>query len=154
MDIDTFVTIKPVIQKGKLIIEFEGNNNAITELRVLKVADEIHKLLKELESERIQEFYFFIKVDEVQLPTNFGYIEGIASSFKKYEELIMKKLKFSVVECKNNLFRMFFSLFKKYYTPVKEIYLAKTSKDALCAIHDESYRDSLPNITSMLNNQP
>lgn len=154
MDIDTFVTIKPVIQKGKLIIEFEGNNNAITELRVLKVADEIHKLLKELESERIQEFYFFIKVDEVQLPANFGYIEGIASSFKKYEELIMRKLKFSVVECKNNLFRMFFSLFKKYYTPVKEIYLAKTSEDALCAIHDESYRKSLPNITSMLNHQP
>ena len=151
MEIDTFVTIKPVIQQGKLVIEFQGNNNAITELRVLKVADEIHKLLKELENEQIKEFYFCIKVDEVQLPTNFGYIEEIALSFKKYEDLMMEKLRFSVVECKNNLFRIFFSLFKKYYTPVKEIYLAKTPEEASKAIQDPNFRTSLPNISSMLN---
>ena len=46
MNIETFVSIKPTIQNGKLIIIFESNDNIITELRVLKVADEIHKLLE------------------------------------------------------------------------------------------------------------
>ena len=152
MEIETFVTIKPTIQNGKLIILFEGNQNMITELRVLKVADEIHKLLSELQNNQVKEFYFLFQVENIQIPANFSYIEEIAKSLYKYEDLIMQKLKFSVVQCKNNLFRIFFSLFKKYYTPIKEIYLSKTREDALECIHNEQFRKTLPNISTVLNN--
>ena len=64
MDIETFVTIKPTIQDGKLVVLFEGNNTPITELRALKVADEIHKLLTELSSPKVTEFYFLFQVFE------------------------------------------------------------------------------------------
>lgn len=151
MNIETFVSIKPTIQNGKLIIIFESNDNIITELRVLKVADEIHKLLEELKSDKIKEFYFLFQVDNIKIPTNFSYIEEIALSLFKYKDLIIQKLNFSVVQCKNNIFRMFFSLFKKYYTPIKELYLAKSYEDALKGLHDETFRSSLPNLSTEMN---
>ena len=154
MNIETFVSIKPTIQNGKLIIIFEGNDNDITELRVLKVADEIHKLLEELKSDKIKEFYFLFQVDNIKIPTNFSYIEEIALSLFKYKDLIIQKLNFSVVQCKNNIFRMFFSLFKKYYTPIKELYLAKSYEDALKGLHDDTFRSNLPNLsTEMKKNE-
>ena len=104
MNIETFVSIKPTIQNGKLIIIFDSNDNIITELRVLKVADEIHKLLEELKSDKIKEFYFLFQVDNIKIPTNFSYIEEIALSLFKYKDLIIQKLNFSVVQCKNNIF--------------------------------------------------
>ena len=151
MNIETFVSIKPTIQNGKLIIIFESNDNIITELRVLKVADEIHKLLEELKSDKIKEFYFLFQVDNIKIPTNFSYIEEIALSLFKYKDLIIQKLNFSVVQCKNNIFRMFFSLFKKYYTPIKELYLAKSYEDALKGLHDDTFRSSLPNLSTEMN---
>ena len=63
----------------------------------------------------------------------------------------MGKLKFSVVQCENNIFRIFFSLFKKYYTPKKELYLAKTREESLNGIHNVEFRNTLPNISTELN---
>lgn len=150
MEIETFVTIKPTIQDGKLVVVFEGNNTPITELRVLKVADEIHKLLSELSSPKIQDFYFLFQVDSIEIPSNYMYIKEIAKSLYQYEDLIMNKLNYSVVQCKSNIFKMFFSLFKKYYTPVKELYLVKTEENAQKAIHNDKFRETLPKITTLL----
>ena len=151
MNIETFVTIKPTIQNGKLVVLFEGNNTPITELRALKVADEIHKLLTELSSPKVKEFYFLFQVDSIEIPANYTYVEEIAKSLYKYEDLIMQKLNFSVVQCKSNIFKMFFSLFKRYYTPVKELYLVKTFDNAQKAIDDDKFRETLPKISTLLN---
>ena len=62
----------------------------------------------------------------------------------------MTKLNYSVVQCKSNIFKLFFSLFKQYYTPVKELYLVKTFDDAQKAIHDDEFRETLPKITTLL----
>lgn len=150
MDIETFVTIIPTIQDGKLVVLFEGNNTPITELRALKVADEIHKLLTELSSPKVTEFYFLFQVDSIEIPANYTYVEEIAKSLYKYEDLILQKLKFSVVQCNSNIFKIFFSLFKRYYTPVKELYLVKSYENAQKAIHDDKFREKLPKISTLL----
>ena len=46
---------------------------------------------------------------------------------------------------------MFFSLFKKYYEPIKPLYLCRTENDTKECIHSVDSRSNFPNICNILN---
>lgn len=150
MNIDSLVNIEPKIVNGKLLIYFHTQNIEVTDLRLFKFLDDTKKLFSDLSNQQIKEFYFIFKIDELKIPTNFNLFKDFAVFFNKYEDLLMDKLKFSVIQCKNNIFKLFFSLFKKYYIPVKPLYLCSNVDDTQCCIFDEEKRNSFPNICNLI----
>ena len=150
MDIEEIAKIEPKIENGKLIIYFTANSVEITDLRVLSFIDKLKPLMNELENEKIKEFFFVFNVNDIIIPTNFSMLKVFAQFFKDSEDVIIDKLKFSVVESKSNIFKLFFSLFKKYYVPKKSLYLCTSSEEVNDCIFNIDSRNKYPNILNML----
>ena len=150
MDIQPFVDIEANIEKGKLIFTFTANGNEITDLRTLDFITKIEKIVQDLNQDSIQIVYFLFDIERLVIPTNFSSIKLFADTMNQYKDLLNKKLGFTVVQTPNNVFRLFFSLFKKYYNPVKSLYLCKTKEETDSCLHNAKTRDQFPNIMSML----
>lgn len=150
MNVDNLVQIEPKIENGKLLIYFHTQNTEVTDLRLFKFLDDTKKLFSDFKNEKIKEFYFIFNIDELNIPTNFNLLKDFAEFFKQYEDLLMNKLVFTVVQCKNNIFKLFFSLFKKYYVPVKPLYLCANEDEVYSCVFDEEKRNSFPNICNLI----
>ena len=150
MNVDSLVKIVPKIEDNKLLIYFNAENIDVTNLRLIKFLDDCSKLFTDLYNEQIKEFYFIFNIDDLRIPTNFSLFKDFADFFKKHEDLLMKKLKFTIVQCKNNIFKLFFSLFKQYYIPVKPLYLCCNLQETQECTFNEESRDKFPNICNLL----
>ena len=150
MEVGNLVKIEPKIVNGTLLIYFHTQNMEITDLRLFKFLDDAKKLFSDLSTEQIKEFYFIFNIDELNIPANFNLFKDFANFFKQYEDLLMNKLVFTVIQCKNNIFKLFFSLFKKYYVPVKPLYLCSNVEETDLCIFDLEKRKSFPNICNLI----
>ena len=150
MNVDNLVEIEPKIENGKLLIYFHTKNIEVTDLRLFKFLDDTKKLFSDFKNEQIKEFYFIFNIDELKIPTNFNMFKDFAEFFKQYEDLLMNKLVFTIVQCKNNIFKIFFSLFKKYYIPVKPLYLCANTDETHICLFDEEKRNNFPNICNLI----
>lgn len=151
MSIESFIDFEAKISKKKLIYTFTSNGNSITDLRVVAFIQKLTEILESLENEQIKEVYFVFDIDKLEIPSNFAFLQDFADSFKNKTELIKKKLMFTIVINKSNIFNLFFSLFKKYYHPIKPLYLCKDMKEMEVCLHENEKRDSFPNILSLIN---
>jgi hypothetical protein len=150
MDIENILSIDVCVERQKLLVKIKVAPLEITELRVLHAINQIRNLLDELKNDKVKQFYFVFDVDELKIPANFQMFKNIGKTFVEYEKLILEKLDFSVIQCTNNIFKMFFGLFKKYYIPIKPLYMCSTKEDTWCCIHDVGKRDTYPNICNMI----
>ena len=139
MEIEKIATINPEIRNKKLIINFEATGVAITDIRLMDFLNDSKKLANDLKNEQIKEFYFVFNIDNLQIPSNFNLFKQYASFLEEHKDLLMGKLVYSVLQCKNNIFKMFFNLFKAYYVPVKALYLCKNSEEVQRCFDDESF---------------
>ena len=85
----------------------------------------------------VKSFYFVFNLNKAKIPTNFSFIRDLTKLLLKHSEVINKKLEFSVIFYKSNLFYTFFNLFKRYYDTVKPIYLCQRYEYILLCIHNE-----------------
>jgi hypothetical protein len=150
MDIQPFVDIDAKIEKGKLIFTFTANGNEITDLRVLDFIAKMENIIQDLHQDSIQKAYFLFDIENLRIPANFASLKLFADTMNKHKELLTKKLDFTIVQTTNNVFRIFFSLFKQYYNPVKPLYLCKSSEESVVCLHDSKKRISFPNIMNLL----
>ena len=150
MNVNSLVKIEPKIENNKLLIYFYAENMDVTNLRLIKFLDDCGKLFSDLYNDQIKEFYFIFNIDDLRIPTNFNLFKDFANFFKNHENLLMKKLKFTIVQCKNNIFKLFFSLFKQYYSPVKPLYLCCNLEETKDCIFTEETRNKYPNICNLL----
>ncbi len=150
MEIEDIAKIEPKIENGKLIIYFTSNPVEITDLRVLRFIDKLKPLMNDLHNDKIKEFFFVFNINDIVIPTNFSMLKVFAQFFKDSEDVIIDKLKFSVVESKSNIFKLFFSLFKKYYVPKKSLYLCKSIEDVNDCIFNIDSRNKYPNILNLI----
>ena len=149
--IETFVTITPKIEHKKLIVYIVANNNEITELRIFKVIEELKSLFQQIkQNAKVNEFYLVFDITQFKIPTNFRIFSSVSDFLLESKSLIIDKLNFSVIQSENNIFKMFFSLFQKYYEPIKPLYLCRTTNDTSDCIHKPESRDNFPNICTML----
>ena len=150
MKVDNLVQIKPKIVNNTLLIYFHTQNMEITDLRLFKFLDDVKKLFSDLSTEKIKEFYFIFNIDELNIPANFNLFKDFADFFTQYQDLLMNKLVFTVIQCRNNIFKLFFSLFKKYYVPVKPLYLCSNIEETDLCIFDLEKRNRFPNICNLI----
>ena len=150
MNVDNLVKIIPKIENNKLLIYFHAENIDVTDLRLVKFLDDCSKLFSDLYNDQIKEFYFIFNIDDLKIPTNFSLFKDFADFFISHEDLLMEKLKFTIVQCKNNIFKLFFSLFKKYYVPVKPLYLCSNVEETHECVSNEESRHKFPNICNLL----
>lgn len=150
MEIEKIATIKPVIRNGKLILFFEATGVPITDIRIMDFLNDSTKLAKDLYSDKIKEFYFVFNINKLKIPANFNVLKQYAGFLEKHKELLLGKLVYSVLQCDNNIFKMFFSLFKAYYVPIKPLYLCKSEDEVTKCFSDDTYRESLPNMDQLI----
>lgn len=152
MDIEDFVKVDAKAENGQLNIYFTALAEA-TDLRIMKFLSQCEKLFNDLKHPKIKRFYFIFDLDSFTIPSNFNMLKECTEFFEKHSDLLNEKLEFSVFKCKNNVFKLFFGLFKKYYEPVKSLYLCKTLEDVNICLYDEEGRKQFPNICTMLKNE-
>ena len=149
-NIADILQIKTKIESKKLCYYVTAKPVEITELRLTKAYHDIENLIKTLYLPEIKKVYIVWNISELLIPTNFTQIKDFAIMLRNHTDILTKKLVFSIIVSKSNIFSLFFNVFKQYYNPVKPLYLCKTDKDVENCIHDESSRDSFQNISSML----
>ena len=152
MDIEDFLIFDAKIEKKKLIFSFTANGNEITELRMLHFINKMEKTVIELNKDEIKKVYFLFDIQELCVPTNYSVLKNFAEMMKNHEEVLTQKLEFTIIYTKNNVFRLFFNFFRKYYDPVKPLYLCKTDEEVYDCFHDEEKRKQFPNIITLIEN--
>lgn len=150
MNIEKIASISPEIKNKKLIITFSATGVPITDIRLMDFLNDSKTLAKDLYNTQINEFYFIFNIDNLKIPSNFNLFKQYASFLEEHKDLLMDKLVYSVLQCENNIFKMFFNLFKSYYVPVKPLYLCKNEEEVLKCFEDELFRNSLPNMEKMV----
>ena len=148
---DVFV-IHDEIQNEKLVVFINATGVKLTELRKLSFLAKMDNYLTELLKRDISTFYFVFDLNKAKIPTNFSFITGFSKLLLKHAELIESKLEFSVILNKSNVFYTFFSLFKKFYVPIKPLYLCQKYDDVITCIHNRNERKKFPEIVSKMKN--
>ena len=149
-DIKNLIEIGTKIENGKLIFYATTQDTEITELRLVKAFSDIENAVKQLYLPQIKKVYFIYNINSLRIPTNFTQIKDLAEILQSHESILTEKLVFSIVQNQNNIFSMFFKLFKQYYNPVKPLYLCKDSDETRRCLHEPSSRSTFPNICNLL----
>ena len=91
----------------------------------------------------IKKIIYIYDVEKLKLPSNLSLFKDYAQIFKDHREILYDKLEFTMIISQNNIFNIFFNLFKKFYIPIKPLYLCKTIELANECIYDEEKRNKL-----------
>ena len=150
IEVEDIATLTPEIKNGKLIVTFKALSIELTDLRILHFINKIQKLVNELNNKKIKEFFFVFDIDDLIIPTNFTMLKDFAQFFKDNEDIILDKLTYSVLKSKNNIFKLFFSLFKKYYVPIKPLYLCSNQEEVNECLFNTETRNKFPNIINII----
>lgn len=150
IEVEDIATLTPEIKNGKLIVTFKALSIELTDLRILHFINKIQKLVNELNNKKIKEFFFVFDIDDLIIPTNFTMLKDFAQFFKDNEDIILDKLTYSVLKSKNNIFKLFFSLFKKYYVPIKPLYLCCNQEEVDDCLFNPEKRSKFPNIINII----
>ena len=137
MSIEPFFDTKIYIEKGTLICSFISNGKELTELRGLLFIKEMTAIMEKISTIKINKVVFLFDVDKIVLPYNYKLLKSYAQVFKDHKSVIENKLGFTIIKSESNIFRMFIKLFKKFYTPIKPLYLCSTIEESLECIHNE-----------------
>lgn len=148
--IEDVFTINEEYQYNKLIVFINSTGKKLTELRKLSFITKFDNYLSDLSNKDIPLFYFVFNLNKAKIPTNFSFIRDLTKLLLKHSEVIYKKLEFSVILYKSNLFYTFFNLFKRYYEPIKPLYLCQRYEDISLCIHNEKERSRFPEIISKI----
>ena len=148
--IDEFFNIEVKIDNQKLIIEFVATGNSITELRKLMFLKKFEEILNQMNNDKIETFYFVFILNKGKMPTNFSFMNDVSNIFLKYQPILLKKLDFSVIQYKSNMVYTFFRVLKKFYSPIRPLYLCQNSEDVTNCIHDSEKRKKIPDLTAKI----
>ena len=136
--------------KGDYYIEFIYNSIDITDLRMIKFVKKTKELINILKKDEVKNIYFIFILNNLIIPANFSVLKDFIQIFHDNIDLMIKKVKFTIIQNETNLFKIFISIFKQYYKPYKPLYLCKNDEEREMCLTDESSRQKLPNITKLL----
>ncbi len=150
MSIQSFIDFEAVIEQKKLIYRFTANGEAMTELRLVAFIQKLDQIINTLYDNKIKNVYFVFDIENLRIPSNFTLLSDFAKVFRNHEKVLTEKLMFTIIQNSTNVFLLFFRIFKKYYNPVKSLYLCLDAHQVNTCLHDEEKRNSFPNIISMI----
>lgn len=147
MDIESLLDINTEVLKGRVVFKFTYNGEPITELRMLKTNDLMKVVLESLYKDEIKNVCFVFIIDSLEMPTNMNLVKVFASMFHSHVNIIEKKLDFTVIQSKSGVFKMFFSILKMYYQPIKPLYISESDESTEKCLTSSSERDKIANFS-------
>jgi|MDTG01.5.fsa_nt_gb hypothetical protein len=149
--IESFFDYDIRIENKMLIYVFVANGKDMTELRMIEFLDRMRQIMASFHDKQVTKGCLYFDLEKLKLPSNLQLIQEYSNIFKTNQEILKKKLQFTIIQTSNNVFHLFFSLFKQYYVPIKPVYLTKNHSETQCCIYDEIMRNNLPTIGHLLN---
>lgn len=150
MEIQEIVDIESKIISKKLVYTFTLKNCEITQLRVLKTIECIKTILDTLFLEDVKNVCFVFVIDELIIPANYEYIKDLTDVFSRYEEIVKEKVKFSIIQSNSSVFQLLFSIIKKYYIPIKPLYVCSKNDDVVKCLSNKKEREKYQNVSDMI----
>jgi len=150
MSIEPLFKTEVRIENKKMLYILTSQGIAITELRMIQLINDIDTMFNTFHHKDVSNIHLVFVVKEINIPSNFTLLDEFAQVFIKHREIILDKLQFTVLQNENNLFRMFFALFKKYYNPLKPLYLCKNEDEVQDCLHDQAKRGQFHEIMNQL----
>ena len=139
--VEDILDIESYLEKNKIIYKFTYKKVEITELRMLKTIHKMKHIFDTLRMSKIKNVTFLFIVNEFIIPANFSIFKNWAQVFYDNTDVIVEKLDFTVVQLDDNkILNSFLWLFKKYYIPIKPLYMSTSNTISQNYIHDVEYR--------------
>jgi hypothetical protein len=152
MEIENLFNLETKISQHRVVFKFVYTETPITELRMLKTIEMMKKVLDSFHKEEVTNICFVFVINSIKMPTNMKLIKDFASTFHAYGDVINKKLDFTIIQSNNNIFKLFFSLFKMYYEPIKPLYLCENDESTEKCLVSNSERSKAANFSDMVKN--
>lgn len=152
MDIESLLDIKTEILQNRVVFRFTYDGKKITELRMLKTIEMMNAALETLYKDEIKNVCFVFVVSSLEMPTNVGVFKDFASVFVSHTNIIEKKLNFTIIQSDNKIFKLFFSILKMYYQPIKPLYMCEDSKSTENCLISSSERNKTANFSDVIKN--
>ena len=149
--IESFFDYDIRIENKMLIYVFVANGKDMTELRMIEFLDRMRQIMASFHDKQVTKGCLYFDLEKLKLPSNLQLIQEYSNIFKTNQEILKKKLQYTIIQTSNNVFHLFFSLFKQYYVPIKPVYLTKNHSETQSCIYDEIMRNNLPTIGHLLN---
>ena len=150
MDIDDLLILETKIVQKRVIFKFTYTEISITELRTLKTVDLMESVLKSLRKKEVTNVCFVFVINSLELTTNIKLFEQFASIFRSYTDVIKQKLDFTIVQTNNGVFKLFFSLFKRYYEPIKPLYMCDSNESVEKCLTSSSERNKISDLSERI----
>lgn len=152
MEIEDLFQLDTKIVKNRVVFKFVYLEKQITELRMLKTIETIKSVLESFRKKEIKHVSFVFIINQIELPANMNLIKDFASTFHSYAEIINEKLDFTIIQTNSSIFKLFFSVFKMYYEPVKPLYLCESDESTEKCLESKDERGKVANFSDMLKN--
>lgn len=153
MDIDDLLILKTTIVAKRVVFKFIYTEKSITELRTLKTIELMEGVLKSLYKKEVTNVCFVFVVNSLEMTTKIKLFEQFASIFRLYTDIIKQKLDFTIVQTNNGIFKLFFSLFKMYYEPIKPLYMCEDDESVDRCLKDNSERKKKTDLSESIKKE-
>lgn len=152
MEIENLFELETKIVDNIVVFNFVYTEKPITELRMLKTIEMMKSVLESFHKKEIKHVSFVFVINKLKLPTNMSLIKDFASTFHSYGDIINEKLDFTIIQSHSSIFKLFFSLFKMYYEPIKPLYLCESDESTENCLKNKNERSKVANFSDMLKN--
>jgi|TARA_B110000114_G_C14880327_1_gene312443 hypothetical protein len=150
MEIENLFVLHTKIVQNRVVFKFVYSEIPITELRMLQASEMMKNVLDSFHKKEITNICFVFVINSVKMPINMKLVKNFASTFHSYADIINKKLDFTIIQSNNNIFRLFFSLFKMYYEPIKPLYMCENDESTQKCLSSKSERSKVANFSDMI----
>ena len=151
MSIESFFDYENLQKDDILICKFVANGKTITHLRTISFLEKMRETMLLFRQEKVSRCCLYFHVGKMKMPTNFNLLKEYSEIFKQNKDILEEKLQFTIIQSSNNVFRMFFKLFKQFYTPIKPMYLCKNDEQTENCLNHSDSRSNLPTFNVSLS---
>ena len=151
MDIENLFDLDTKITQKRVVFKFTYTEISITELRMLKTIEMLKKVLDSFHKDEIKNICFVFVINSIKMPANMKLVKDFAATFHSYSDVINEKLDFTIIQSNNNIFKVFFSLFKMYYEPIKPLYMCESDEVTEKCLESKNERSKTANFSEMIN---
>lgn len=152
MEIENLLDLESKIVANRVVFKFTFKEKPITELRMLKTTEMLKSVFESFNTQEIKHVCFVFVINKMKMPANLGLFKDFAKTFNDYSDVINEKLDFTIIQTNNGIFKMFFSLFRLYYVPIKPLYMCENDESTEKCLTNNNERNKVKNFSDMIKN--
>ena len=128
MEIQDLLKLETKVINNRVVFKFTYTELPITQLRTLKTIEVMEGVLKSLSKKEVNKACFVFIVNSLDFNVNIKLFQEFGSIFRSYTDIITEKLDFTIIQTNNGIFKVFFSLLKRFYEPIRPLYICENDE--------------------------